>query len=208
MAYHLKDLKITSTDLVDQGANPDAQIGLFKSLFSGLKSGKGNEMEEKRVYLEEGSSRSFDDVLREEVGKGAFQEEIIGVNPNISGEKEVLKAYESKISKLENALALVEMEQVAKSYEVLGYEPKTLAKKLCVMKASGGYEDYIEALDVGLTLLGKNSLFQEIGHSAVYTAQGVEDLMKGEGCSREAAFMKAYEENPEFAREYDSGYYN
>jgi len=30
MATHLKDLKITSTDLVDAGANPDAHIRLFK----------------------------------------------------------------------------------------------------------------------------------------------------------------------------------
>ncbi len=213
MAYKLKNLQITSTDLVDQGANPEAQIGLFKGkgFFSGGKSERKREVltQQPEKKFSTGSRENFEDVLKKEMEVGTMIEEIVPEgNDFFSMEKhgDVLKSYESKIAQLEKSLALVEMEKVANGYEALGYEPKSLAKKLYSMKESGVYEEYIAVLDLGLTLVGKSSLFQEIGRCAVYTEQGVEDLMKREGCSREAAFMKAYEENPAFARAYEQEY--
>ena len=44
MAQRLKDLKITSTDLVQQGANPDAHIRLFKR-----REGKDGEASDKNL---------------------------------------------------------------------------------------------------------------------------------------------------------------
>ncbi len=196
MAFKLKNLEITSTDLVDQGANPEAQIGLFKGLFSGKKSLEGEKSCFKGdfgILGKEGDGMKMAKVSEAQ----SFAKE---------AEAEVRKAYESQIAMLEKRLALGELEQVAKKYEVLGMEPKGLSEKLYSMKETGVYEEYVAVLDLSLTLLGKTGLFQEIGQSAVYSTEGVEDLMRREGCTREAAFMKAYEEDPVFASAYEAEY--
>lgn len=124
--------------------------------------------------------------------------------------EEILKGYESKIERLEKSLAMERLVGTAKKYEILGHQPEELAEKLYTMEKSGAYEDYLAVLDHSLAVVEKSGMFSEVGKSGSGTvpthAQVVEDVAKRDACSREMAFMKAYEENPDFAREYDTDF--
>ncbi len=254
MAYKLKNLKITSTDLVDQGANPEAQVGLLKrkasDFVSGLfGSGSGLEGGTEHWGLERptgsvwrggsgqnAKERDFSRLKVQEAeqnqGKGggleigAEEKAILEVAIQIAqkyglelppvacatqGEDvaPVVKGYQAKIATLEKAIAMQEMVQVAKGYELLGLQEEVLAEKLYEMKIAGFYEDYIAVLNRSLLLVEQSGLFGEIGSRGTCSTalpELVEDVQKREDCTKEMAFMKAYAENAEFAKAYDAGY--
>ncbi|MFI3254447.1 MAG: hypothetical protein R3Y63_08960 [Eubacteriales bacterium] len=260
MAYKLKNLQITSTDLVDQGANPEAHIGLMKRNFgqrskdfvAGLfppkenaflpysvptppTQGRGQESSafedhiNKNHIIEEETPMTEEEILKraEEIAKARgmtlFTETTVeksvetevevevseDVAKALEPSAEVMKSYESKIAKLEETVALGALEKVAKKYEDLGYEPQELAKKLYEMKQNGVYEDYVALLEKSLSFVDNQGVFSEVGKStseSLPQEQLLADIVKRDGCTREEAFMKAYAENPDFARAYDAGY--
>jgi hypothetical protein len=71
MAAKLKGLKITSTDLVGQGANPDAYVRMFK------RKGSGRPVAAREVYMRMRKiAGEIDDVLKSRDEAKTFDENI------------------------------------------------------------------------------------------------------------------------------------
>lgn len=106
MATKLKNLKITSVDLVEQGANPDAHIKLYKS-----KNGQGQAGAEKNSLLDRLMQRlaiMVGDYLKEKDLQDSENREAEESDENLSPSEE--KAREDE-KKTENSLKAGEKEQ-------------------------------------------------------------------------------------------------
>lgn len=130
-------------------------------------------------------------------------------------ESEALKKMNDKVAELEKALAMKDMEAVAKGYEILGKDTAELAKSLYAMNQAGPevYADYVAALDIAKAERENSGMFKEIGKSRTENAGGAEskieafasEIQKADpSLSRVQAIAKAWEQNPELVREYDS----
>ena len=107
---------------------------------------------------------------------------------------------------------------LAKKYEVLGKKAPELAEKLYALKKAGGtvYDDYVALLDESVAAVTKGGLFGEIGSSRQGSA-GTEqtigikaaELAKSAqgGMTSTDAIIKAFEENPELAAQYEAEYF-
>lgn len=167
MAYTLKNLKITSTDLVDQGANPEAHVRLFKSV----------------------------------VAQGASPLEL---------------AQQEEIAQLKKQLAMEKMVSFAKKFEDLGKQPEDLAGTLYHLKETSpvAYGDYVSILEEQLILTRQSTLFVELGHNTQQSGPSVEQLdqlatrrAEKDYISTADAVVKIFEENPDFAKEYEKSYW-
>ncbi len=262
MPTKLKNLRITSVDLVDEGANQEAHVSLLKRKATDFVAGLMPKKETSLILPTKGGARATsplaetkekNHISKEETTMTLEEQTILDAAALICkkcgfAEKEVeksetaeekslvekvettedkpiseevakalaendamMKSYQAKVEALEKQLAMGELETIAKKYELLGNEPKALAEKLYAMKQKGSYEDYIAVLDQSLALVEKSGIFQEIGTNTTglelsSLSQLVEDIQKRDGCTKEKAFLKAYEENGDFARAYDHGY--
>jgi hypothetical protein len=129
---------------------------------------------------------------------------------------EVRKAQSTEIEALKKSLEISSLTAVAKKYELLGKKPEELAPKLYDLKKAGGtaYDDYVALLDESLTMIEKSGAFAEIGSNRSGSAGvsgeiGIKaaEIAKGAGgVSSPEAFIKAYEENPELAAQYEKEY--
>ena len=133
---------------------------------------------------------------------------------------EMRKSYEAQTAEVEALKKSLEIERltsVAKKYEPLGKNSAELAAKLYDLKKSGGtvYDDYIALLDENLALIGKSGLFREIGSNMPGSAGAADtigikaaELTKsaGGGMTQADAIIKAFEENPELAAQYEQEY--
>lgn len=127
-------------------------------------------------------------------------------------------AYEAQTAELEalkKSLEIGKLAQMAEKYEPLGKRSGELAEKLYELRKAGGtaYDDYVALLDESLAMVGKGSLFGEIGSSRQGTAGGEEaigmkaaEIEKAGGASGADAVVKAFEENPELAARYEEEY--
>lgn len=184
MATKLKELTITSTDLVDQGANPEAHVCLFKTADVDLGVTQG---------ILKGDLEDFSVEKREYVEKMA----------RLEGEVAILK----------QSLLRKDMETLAKRFEVIGKNAEDLASVLLRMKEAGDdvYGIYLKSLEEQVDLLEKRGLFQEFGTSiggeTLETGGRLEqralEIEKREGISEAKAMMRAFEENPELALAYE-----
>ena len=105
---------------------------------------------------------------------------------------------------------------VAKKYEVLGKKSDELAAKLYDLKKAGGtvYDDYVTLLDENLAAVTKGGLFSEIGSNRQGSAgteqtlgiKAAELAKSAQGMTSPEAIMKAFEENPELAAQYEAEY--
>lgn len=165
----------------------------------------------------------------DEVNKGASGTEPTppagDTGSQISGEiakalAEVRTAYAAQTAEVEELKKSLETErllQVAKKYEVLGKKPEELVAKFYDMKKAGGtvYDDYIALLDESVSMIGKSRLFGEIGSNRQGSA-GIEETIgiKAAELAKAAngnmtsadAVIKAFEENPELAAQYEEEY--
>lgn len=253
MATKLRNLEITSTDLVNQGANPDAHICLFKSapppdipkkeVSEGEpdllleKEPELEDMEEKEMEQTAKSMTLEDKAMLEDLAKRyglevTEQEVVVTVEKSVEVsvekshqeqeniekmanlEKELGQAKE-KMANLEKSLVLKEMEEIAAPYELLGKKKEELAQTLYKMRDSGEdvFTEYKKSLDDQLSLLEKRNLFSEVGSSNSGTASveksfevKVSGIQKRDGIDYSQAVVKAYEENPELAMEYEKNY--
>lgn len=121
------------------------------------------------------------------------------------------------MEELKKSLAIERLTAFAKKYEVLGKNAGELAAKLYELKKAGGtvYDDYVALLDENVTTLTKSDMFSEIGkntHGSAGTVQtlGIKaaELAKSAdgGMSGPEAIIKAFEENPELAAQYEAEY--
>ena len=182
MPKKLQGLVITSTDLVDQGANPDAHISLFKRA-------KGKETEAP------------------------------GLHPEVKKTLDENRALTAQIDEMRKSLALKDLTAMAQKYEVVGKKAEELAPKLYELKKAGGtaYEDYVGLLDEQVTLVEKSGMFGEIGSNRAGTIGSMDGELRGkaveitknmDGLNPALAMVKAFEQNPELAAQYEAAYQN
>lgn len=131
--------------------------------------------------------------------------------------KELEKRHNAEIEELKKSLEIEKLTSVAKKYEVLGKQPEELAKKLYDMKKAGGtvYDDYVALLDESVETVNKSGIFGEIGSNNQGRAGTTEELgikaaelaksVDG-GMSNTDAIIKAFEQNPDLAAQYEREY--
>lgn len=130
--------------------------------------------------------------------------------------EEFKKAKEKEIEELKKSLEMEKLISIAGKYEVIGKKADELACKLYELKKAGGtvYDDYVALLDENLSMVEKSGLFDEIGKNTSGFAGAVEkigiaaaEIQKGEsGVNSSSAIVKAWEDNPELALEYEREY--
>ncbi len=128
------------------------------------------------------------------------------------------KQQGEEIETLKKSLEIERLTAAAQKYEVLGKKAPELAEKLYELIKAGGtvYDDYVALLDESLTTLTKGGLFGEIGSSRQGSAGTEQTIgMKAAELSKSAqggmttpdAIIKAWEENPELAAQYEAEYF-
>ncbi|MDR3148623.1 MAG: hypothetical protein LBT88_01205 [Oscillospiraceae bacterium] len=128
----------------------------------------------------------------------------------------VKKQQTAEIEELKKSLETERLTAFAKKYEPLGKKADELAAKLYDLKKAGGtvYDDYVALLDENLTTLEKSGLFSEIGKNTQGSAGTAETLtikaseIAKNGISQADAIVKAFEEHPELAAQYEAEYEN
>ena len=209
MATKLKNLKITSVDLVEQGANPDAHIKLYKS-----KNGQGEETSEKNTLLDrllQKLALMAADYLKE---KEADAED---------GGKRSKKTPEgAQVAKAKAELALVEKQiqraktmEIAKGYAILGKSADGLCDTLLELRdrSPHGYEALLDVLDEEKLLIAKSGVFSDIGKRGEKGAnadgwgkimQAADRLQKeNPALTRAGAIQKACEDYPQLVEDYE-----
>lgn len=247
----LKNLSITSTDLVDSGANPEAKIRLFKgfgkkeekemgAVGEKMDSGTGKEESKKELKMQpkKESKKSVGELSQEEkavvesfyhlaeeygfweerdlvqVFSDIFEEKSKKIDTSGKSQKsEDVRELEEELALLKKSMKMREMEEVSGKYQVLGKDKDDLASMFYRMREVGEefFSAYQEVLDEQMDLVEKSGLYSEIGKSGAGILgspweAAVSQVMKGSGMSRSEAVVRAYEENPELALEYEKGY--
>ena len=139
------------------------------------------------------------------------------VQKALSDMRAAYDAQTKQMEELQKSLEVERLTQVAKKYEPLGKKPDELAAKMYDLKKAGGtvYDDYVALLDENLAMLGKSRLFGEIGSNRQGSAGTEEsigikaaELAKGAngGMTHADAVIKAFEDNPELAAQYEAEY--
>ena len=146
----LENLQIEEVSLVDAGANPAANVTLFKRKDAGkMEKQTKPEVETAKPAVE--TAKPEVDALT--VEKKNFEE----VTATLKSLTERLNAH---IEKAEDA----EFLKVAQKYELLGEKAEVLAPKLKKMKAYPEiYETAIKTLDNALAAVQKAGTFEELG---------------------------------------------
>ena len=127
------------------------------------------------------------------------------------------KQQSEEIETLKKSLEIERLTAIAGKYEVLGKKAPELAEKLYTLKKAGGtvYDDYVALLDESLSAVTKGGMFGELGSSRQGSAGTEQTLgIKAAELSKSAqggmttpdAIIKAWEENPELAAQYEAEY--
>lgn len=136
----------------------------------------------------------------------------------LSDFEEMKKRQADEIEALKKSLEIERLTAAAQKYEILGKKAPELAEKLYSLKKAGGsvYDDYVALLDESVAAVTKGGLFGEIGSSRQGSA-GTEqtigiraaELAKSAqgGMTSTDAIIKAFEENPELAMQYEAEYF-
>lgn len=128
------------------------------------------------------------------------------------------KQQSAEIETLKKSLEIERLTAIAGKYEALGKKAPELAEKLYTLKKAGGtvYDDYVALLDESVAAVTKGGLFGEIGSSrqgSTGTEQtlGIKaaELAKSAqgGMTTPDAIIKAWEESPELAAQYEAEYF-
>ena len=128
------------------------------------------------------------------------------------------KQQSEEIETLKKSLEIERLTAIAGKYEVLGKKAPELAEKLYTLKKAGGtvYDDYVALLDESLSAVTKGGMFGELGSSRQGSAGTEQTLgIKAAELSKSAqggmttpdAIIKAWEENPELAAQYEAEYF-
>lgn len=209
MVTKLKNLKITSVDLVEQGANPDAHIKLYKS-----KSGQGEENAEKNTLLDrllQKLALMAADYLRE---KETDEEDGEKGGKKMPGAAQVAKA-KAELALVEKQIQRAKIMEVAKGYAILGKSADSLCDTLLELRerSSHGYEALLDVLDEEKLLIEKSGVFSEIGKRGEKGAsadgwgkiiQAADRLQKEDPTlTRASAIQKVCENYPQLVEDYE-----
>ena len=131
--------------------------------------------------------------------------------------KEMVSKQNTEIEGLRKSLEIKDLENIAKKYEILGKKSDELAAKLYELKKANStfYNDYIAVLDEQLATVEKSGLFAELGSNRQGITGADQSINIKASELRKAAtgslsdadsIVKAWEENPELAAEYEKNY--
>ena len=150
------------------------------------------------------------------IGAGQTTELHPDVAKALADFQELAKKQNAEVEELKKNLEIERLNTVAKKYEVLGKKSDELAAKLYDLKKAGGtvYDDYVTLLDEILAAVTKGGLFSEIGSNRQGSAgteqtlgiKAAELAKSAQGMTSPEAIMKAFEENPELAAQYEAEY--
>lgn len=136
------------------------------------------------------------------------------LDPETEDLKKSLEDGLAEVEAIKKQVERTEMVSIAKKYEPLGYKPDELAEKLMSFKTADEdiYKTYVKALDETLEMQDASGIFKEFGTSRSSDGNKVEEIAKAfiektPDITREQAIMKAFEEHPELAAEYDKEYF-
>ncbi len=236
MPNKLKNLSVTSVDLVDKGANPDSYVCLFKHRDppdTATKTDVKTKNESKKTLgfynpekemlntmtIDKTKMTPEEQATLEEFEK-KYGTETNDIHPDVKKALEesnkIIKQKSDEVEELKKALEIEHLTSFAKKYEPLGKKPEELAEKLYNLKKIGGtvYDDFISILDENLTQVEKSRLFSEIGSGRQGTAGSEESISikaaeiakSGSSISNADAIVKAFEQNPELAAQYEKEY--
>ena len=163
-----------------------------------------DDMKINKSLLTQEEQAALDAIIR----KAAMDENDVIV---AKAESEELK---NEVAELKKALAMKDMEAVAKEYAILGKDTVELAKSLYAMKQAGPevYDEFVGALNIAKSERENSGMFTEIGKSRTENVGGAvskieakaAEIMKAEpGLSKVQAVAKAWQDNPDLVREYD-----
>lgn len=136
------------------------------------------------------------------------------LDPETEDLKKSLEDGLAEVEAIKKQVERTEMVSIAKKYEPLGYKPDALAEKLMSFKTADEdiYKTYVKALDETLEMQDASGIFKEFGTCRGSDGNKVEEIAKAfiektPDITREQAIMKAFEEHPELAAEYDKEYF-
>lgn len=136
------------------------------------------------------------------------------LDPETEDLKKSLEDGLAEVEAIKKQVERTEMVSIAKKYEPLGYKPDALAEKLMSFKMADEdiYKTYVKSLDETLEMQDASGIFKEFGTSRGSDGNKVEEIAKAfiektPDITREQAIMKAFEEHPELAAEYDKEYF-
>ncbi len=136
------------------------------------------------------------------------------LDPETEDLKKSLEDGLAEVEAIKKQVQRTEMVSIAKKYEPLGYKPDALAEKLMSFKTADEdiYKTYVKALDETLEMQDASGIFKEFGTCRGSDGNKVEEIAKAfiektPDITREQAIMKAFEEHPELAAEYDKEYF-
>jgi len=139
------------------------------------------------------------------------------VQKALSEYQELMKRQCTEVEELKKSLEIERLTAVAKKYEILGKKADELAVKLYELKKAGGtvYDDYVTLLDENAAALDKSGLFGEIGKNTQGSAGPAQEIgikaaelakSSAGGMASPEAIIKAWEENPDLAAQYEAEY--
>lgn len=167
----LKNIELEEVSLVDAGANPAANVVLFKRKGVGKVDKKDEtKIDEPKIDVEKDALQKrvaeLEKVLAErdaadkaEVEKAAA-EKLAADNAKVT---ELLDRLEKRIEEHIEKAESTELMKIAAKYEILGENADELAKVLKSVKGTDVYEKIIANLDRELAYVEKSGVFEEIG---------------------------------------------
>ena len=139
------------------------------------------------------------------------------LHPEVKKALETNATLTAQVEELKKSLEIKDLTAVAKKYEIIGKKADELAPKLYDLKKAGGtaYDDFVGLLDEQVTLVEKGGLFAEIGTARSGVAgtdaelgiKAAEVRKNNADMTSPEAVVKAFEENPELAAQYEAEYY-
>lgn len=159
---------------------------------------------------------ALDAIIKKSIITEEVDETVAKADETVVEQPAELQKMHDRVEELEKALAMKELEDVAKGYDILGKDTEELAKSLYAMKQAGAeaYAEFVGALDIAKSAKENSGIFTEIGKSRTETAGGIEnkieayasEIQKADpSLSRVQAIAKAWEQNPDLVKEYDKG---
>ncbi|MBQ2634913.1 MAG: hypothetical protein IJF88_10100 [Oscillospiraceae bacterium] len=193
-----------------EGADPGdaAAQGSARAEDPGIAKGAAGSKDSAAIQGTDPASRA------EGAGSAALHPE---VKKALEDFQELTKRQAAEVEELKKSLEIERLTAYAKKFELLGKDPGELAEKLYGLKKAGGtvYDDYVALLDENLAVIGKSGIFEEIGSGRQGSA-GTEqtigikaaELAKSAngGMDSAEAIVKAFEQNPELAAQYEREY--
>lgn len=206
-----------AADGSEEGEEEDMRIDKSKMTPEDLKA---YEELEKKYAQADGGEGTADGGKGTGAAGGAAGGEGSPAVEKSAGHEEAGKAIQAELEslrKFRQEMELSQMEAFARKYEPLGKKPAELAKSLKAAKDAGGtaYDDMVAMLDEMLSM--QEGLFTEIGKSGhksvdmggAETVAKIHEIAKGyvdkdPALSMDMALTKAWENNPELMRAYES----